>query len=313
MARQSSPLAQTDDVQPVEEVTDSASSLAEQVLEALPRVGIGVGTFLVALALAAGVRGALRWWLRRSHAESFARVMSKLAGWIIAGAGLLIGITIVFPSVKPVDLLAGAGILSVAVGFAFKDILENLLAGVLLLFREPFRAGDQIEVNGMRGTVEGITVRETRLKTFDGERLIVPNADVYTNAIVVQTAFERRRTTFVVGVGYDADLDEARDVIVGALASVQGVVEEPAPEAFLAELGASTVNFEARFWTRPEQHESRVALDRALEAVKNALDEAGIDMPSETVALQATPSLAAALEGKAVTAAGGSGRGPERR
>lgn len=290
---------------PTSEVTQSAAEMWEGFLEALPRMGIALVVIAIGWLVSRLVRRSLRKVLARNHTESFSTVFSKLAGWLVLGIAVLLGITVAAPSIAPVDLLAGLGLFSVAIGFAFQDILENLLAGVLLLFREPFNSGDQVEVNGHIGTVERITIRETRLRTFDGERVLVPNADVYKNAIRVQTAFDERRLAFIVGVAYEADLANARTVIEDALKGTEGVRSEPTPEAFVVELGAATVNFEARFWCDPAQHDAVVVRDRAIEAVKVALDEAQIEMPADIVALQATASFAAAIQGGRVTAGGG--------
>ena len=291
-------------VDEVAEISGSLTSMWESFVEALPRVGVAAAAVLVVWLVARGVRAVTHRTLERGHTPSFATVMSKIAGWLVLALGVLFGLTIVFPSVAPVDLLAGLGIFSVAVGFAFQDILENLLAGILLLFREPFRSGDQVEVNGHIGTVLAITIRETRIRTFDGQLTLVPNADVYKNAIRVQTEFEQRRTDFAVGVAYEADLAEARRVIESALADTPGVSGDPAPEAFLTQLGAATIDFTARFWSDPRQLEALVVKDRAIEAVKVALDRAGVEMPADIVALQATSSFAAALRGERVTPGG---------
>ena len=234
--------------------------------------------------------GLRRHWCRR-QTPSFADVMSKLASWCLLSLFVLAAVTVTFPSVKPVDLLAGFGFFSIALGFAFQDILENTLSGMLLLFRQPFQGGDQIEVNGIEGTVQAITIRETRLRTFDGQLMVVPNADVYKNAIRVATASDVRRDAFVVGVSYDADLEEVRRVIVTALTSTEGVVQDPAPDALVRRLGVSTVDLDAQFWADPHQRDLLHTRSRAIIAVKAALDEAGIEMPSDIVALQATESL----------------------
>src|SRR5680860_1023983 len=102
--------------------------------------------------------------LRRNRTASFARVMSKVSGWVLLGLAVMVATAVAFPSVKPVDILAGLGFFSVAVGFAFQDILENTLSGILLLFRQPFESGDQIMVQEQTGTVEAITIRETRIQ-----------------------------------------------------------------------------------------------------------------------------------------------------
>ncbi len=216
-------------VESTEEVKDSASSIWETTLDALPRVGIAVAVVAVAWLAGRLTRAGLARALRRRHTPSFATVMAKLGGWVVTGTGVFLALAVTFPSVKPVDLLAGLGFFSVAIGFAFQDILENLLAGILLLFRQPFVAGDQICVKEHEGTVERITIRETVLVTFDGELTLIPNADVYKNAVRIQTARPHRRSNFVVGVGYDTDLDRARVAAVDTLGAVEGIAGRPRP------------------------------------------------------------------------------------
>ncbi len=290
---------------PTEEVSDSARKMAESFLEAIPRLGVAIVVVLIGYGLSRILRSALRRFLCRTKTESFARVMSKLAGWVLFGVFALAATAAAFPSVKPVDLLAGLGFFSVAIGFAFQDILENTLSGVLLLIRQPFESGDQIEVQGQTGTVEAITIRETRIKTFDGQMVVIPNRDVYKNVIRVQTHFDDRRLTFVAGIAYENDAHEACEVIVEALRGVQGASQDVAPEALVSELGVSTVNIEARIWCNSRQHDSRLVLDEAMKAVKDALERNGIEMPADIIALQATPSFRAAVQGDADVTPGG--------
>jgi len=306
-------LAQGDSLDPAsEEIADSARNMIESFLEAIPRVGVAIVVVLIGYVLSRLLRAGLHALLKRSQTASFAAVMSKVAGWILFGVAALAAAAAAFPSVKPVDLLAGLGFFSVAVGFAFQDILENTLSGVLLLFRQPFASGDQIEVQGQTGTVEAITIRETRIKTYDGQLVVIPNRDVYKNVIRVQTHFADRRLTFVVGVAFENDAREACRVIQQTLEMVKGVAAEPPPEALIVELGVSTVNIEARFWGGPLQHESRVLLDEAIKSVKEALEAAGIEMPADIIALQATPSFKAALQNERdVTPGGGVRAGDE--
>lgn len=294
----------TEDV--TREVSESAGGIFDAVGDALPRIGVAAAIVVIAYLVSRLVRLGTSRAFERSRTESFARVMSKLLGWLILGVAALAAMTVVFPSVKPVDMLAGLGFFSVAIGFAFQDILENTLSGVLLLFRQPFESGDQITVKGESGTVEAITIRETRIRSFDGRLVVIPNRDVYKSVIVVQTHYGERRLSFVVGIAYENDADEARTVILDALSDVEGVASDPAPAALVSELGVSTVNIDVYFWTNPVQFESLIVMDRAIRTVKKALDVEGIEMPAEIVALQATPSFRAALSGEhAVTPGGG--------
>ena len=284
---------------PAEEISASAKSLWETLLDALPRLGVALVIVLVGWALGRAVRWMMRTRLQRSRTPSFANVISKLMSWLVVLISALVALAVTFPSVKPVDLLAGLGFFSVAVGFAFQDILENTLAGVLLLFRQPFSSGDQIKVADQSGTVTEINIRETRITTFDGELVIIPNRDVYKNVILVHTHHDLHRLHFDVGIAYDNDAERATRAIVDALTETTGVEHDPPPAALVHELGVSTVNICAMFWTNSRRHESITVLDAAIKAVKARLDRDGIEMPANIVALQATPSLRAAIHGGA--------------
>lgn len=298
------PLVRADD-DATDEVVESANSLWETTLDAVPRVGIAVLIIAVGWLLSRAVRWATRRYWSRRQTPSFARVMSKVVGWIVLTVVVLLAIAVTFPSVKPVDLLAGLGFFSVAVGFAFQDILENTLSGILLLFRQPFRTGDQITVMDRSGTVEGITIRETRLTTYDGELVVIPNRDVYKNVIDVHTDDDLHRIGFVVGIAYENDAEEATREIVDAVRAVDGVYEVPAPLALVEELGVSTVDIGVMFWVNSRRGDSIQVKDATIKAVKRRLDSAGIEMPADIVALQATPSFKAALQNEAeVTPAG---------
>ena len=290
---------------PEEQISESAQSLWEQATDAAPRLGVALAIILVGWLLSRGLRWVLHRRFSKTQTVSFANVMSKIASWIFVFLVILVAIAITFPSVKPVDLLAGLGFFSLAVGFAFQDILENTLSGILLLFRQPFRSGDQITVMERSGTVQGITIRETKIITYDGEFVVIPNRDVYKNVINVHTHNEDHRLEFVVGIAYENDPTEAIEVILRALGRVANVRPRPAPMAMVTELGVSTVNIIVYFWTDSHRLDSLMTKDAAIREVKSALDSAGIEMPAEIVALQATPSFRAALTGEREITPGG--------
>ena len=202
--------------------------------------------------------------------------------WALILFGLLVVATIVFPSVKPADLLATLGIGSVAIGFAFKDILQNWLSGLLILYRQPFKTGDQIVSGGFEGTVQRIEARATLIRTYDGQLVVIPNSDIYTRAVTVRTAFPRRRTECEVGIGYGDDIAAACDLIVETLLDVEGVESHPTPEAFAWTLAGSSVNIKVRWWSDPTQISVVRTQGRVIAAIKNALSAAGIDLPYPT-------------------------------
>lgn len=277
-------------------ISEESGQILESLLEALPRIAIGVVTFAIAVAIARLLRRFLTPALTKRRTESFGQVVTKLIAWTVVAFGFLFGLAAIFPSVEPVDLLAGLGIFSIAIGFAFQDILSNLLAGLLLLIRQPFEAGDQIEVSGERGTVQAITIRETQIKTFDGEKIIIPNAEVYQNVIRVQTAYGPKRTSIGIGLDDWEDLDRATDVITAAIDGIEGIESDPAPQVYFHEFGDSTTNLKVRYWTQPEQAEVRRVLDLAIRAIAAGLKTAGIAMPSPITEVDARTSLVEMLK-----------------
>jgi small conductance mechanosensitive channel len=214
---------------------------------------------------------------RRSAMDvSVAGMLARLAGSALLGLGILIGAVVVFPSFHPGDLIAGLGITSIVLGFALKDILQNLFAGVLLLMQKPFRAGDQIRVKDFEGQVEEITLRATHLKTYDGERVLLPNGDVYGSAVLVRTAYDKRRIRLNVGIRSLDAVEKARTAIQQALGKVDGVLADPAPFVYVGEFIPAAINFAIYYWVRPEQSLVLAVNDRVATAIKRALDEAGV-------------------------------------
>lgn len=269
--------------------------MADTLIEAWPRIAVGLATLLVAVVLGRLIGGYVRRRYCRLDRPSFANVMSRVTRLSFGLVGVLAGITVIFPTIQPVNTLGSLGFFSIAVGFAFRDILENLLAGILLLFRAPFRMGDEVDIEGTRGTVQEINLRETVVRTYEGRRVLIPNATVYKNQLVVQTAYDAVRSEGVVGIAYESDVESARGIALEALRGADGVRETPAPQVLVGELGASTVDLQLLFWSAPQQLHVRRTRDAALTAVKAALDAAGVEMPADIVVLQGTPSLKAAL------------------
>ena len=242
-------------------------------------------------------------WRRRS--PSFARVFSSLFALTCYVAGLLVAVTAAFPSIRPVDIVSSLGVVSIAVGFAFRDVLQNLLAGVLLLLRDPFRGGDQVTLGDVTGTVKEIDLRSTVLQGFDGTQLLVPNTKVLTEVVEVRTGYDAVRAEATVGVDYASDLRRAREAALEALRATDGVLEHPPPTVRVDQLNTSTVDLSVRWWSAPQQDHVLAVRDRAVAAVKEALDAAGVEMPADVVVLQGSPSLRAALHRDAEVTPGG--------
>lgn len=250
----------------------------------LPGLAIALVLFGVGLLLARGVRAAVRRAVElREASPGSASVLGRIAGGMTILVSFLVAASVAFPSVSAADLFNLLGIGGVAIGFAFRDVLQNLLAGILILLTRPFVIGDQITAGSHEGTVEDVWVRATVLRTYDNQRVLIPNATLFVDKITVITAHDKRRLAFPLTIGNGDDIKEARRVIVAALRGTEGVLADPPPEALVTGLGAAGVDMTARFWIDPPRRRDAVdALDHAISNVKEALTAAGIDLPYPT-------------------------------
>lgn len=260
------------------------NQIGRDLMRALPNLVFGLVVFVGLVLLARGVRSLVgRVTRSRSSSQSLARLLSRLSFVAMLILAVLITATIVLPGFTPASLISALGVGGIAIGFAFKDIFQNFLAGVLLLLTEPFQIGDQIKYKDFEGTVEDIQTRATTIKTYDGRRVIIPNAELFTNAVTVNTAYDKRRLQYDVGIGYGDDIAQARQLILEALREVEGVLADPGPEALVMDLAESSVNIRARWWINPpRQADVLDAQDKVLEAIKNKLSAHGIDLPYPT-------------------------------
>lgn len=258
--------------------------MAEAFLARLPYVVVALLAFVLFYLLARTIRLAARRFAERASRHANAGlVIGRLAYGGVVLLGALIALVIAIPGFTPGQLISVLGISSVAIGFAFRDILQNFLAGILILINEPFRIGDQIVVGELEGTVEEVQTRATLIRTYDGRRVVIPNSSLFVNSVVVNTAYPVRRIEYDVGVGYGDDLEHVKRVIRAALADAPGVLPEPAPDVLVWEFAPSSVNVRVRWWIEPpKQFELVTARDAVLHRVKDALTAAGVDLPFPT-------------------------------
>ncbi|HEV2776234.1 MAG TPA: mechanosensitive ion channel family protein [Solirubrobacteraceae bacterium] len=240
---------------------------------------------VVGLVLAQGLyAGVARAQARRGSDLRGARAFGRIVRVVVAIAAVIYALAQLGVRIGP--LLAAAGVGGVALAFAVRSIFENFLAGVLILLRRPFRPGNEIVSEDHEGTVEDINLRAVVLRTYDGQRVFIPNGQILNAPLVNRTAFRVRRSELVVGVAYEADLGEAAAVIRGALAGADGVVDDPPPEALCTAFGESAVELCVRFWHGATIDQAWRARNAAVIAIKGALDEAGIAIPFPQLALR---------------------------
>lgn len=260
------------------------STMGRDFVRLLPGLVLGA-VVLTVFAFGARLLGGTvtRFGARLKKHQNVGIILGRLARWVVTLFGLLVAVTIIVPSFKVTTLIETLGLASVAVGFAFRDILQNFLAGIIILWTEPFGVDDQIIYGDFEGTVEEIQTRATYIRTYDGRRVILPNSELLTHAVTVNTAFPTRRIQHDVGIGVGDDIARARDVILSALREIDEVLPDPAPDVLVADLGDFAVVLRVRWWIEPPRRADYLeALDAVLTRVKQRLLESGIDLPYPT-------------------------------
>ena len=262
-------------------IIEQLRDIARAALEMTPQIVVAALLLLATLLMSKLVQRALRHTLPRKRIRpslrSLAINLGALVTWVV---GIMLAAVIAFPGLTPTGVLAGLGLGSVAIGFAFKDIFENFLAGIIILFRREMRIGDYVECSGLEGAVESISIRECHLRQTDGQLVIVPNSLLFKNPLTIRTDLEQRRTTIICGVAYGEDVDNARDIIQGAVQACESVKASERPvEIFAQAFGASSVDFEVTWWTGSQPIDIRRSRDEVVAAVKRALDDADIEIP----------------------------------
>ena len=261
-------------------LVDRVNEMMAGFVRALPQLGIALLVILITWIVAKGARRLLDRMLRQADLRrTLINLFETLLGVMVWTIGLLIAATIVFPGVTPANLLALVGLGSVAIGFAFKDIFENFLAGILIMLRKKVNIGDVIECEAVEGRVEQITLRDTYLRHLSNELVLVPNAYLFKNPLKILTDAALRRYEVEVGVAYDVDLDKAAEVISSAVAKVKVVDTNRSVEVFATEFGDNSINFMVRWWAGSTPVEAHASRDQVVRAVKVALDDAGMEIP----------------------------------
>src|SRR6202050_1267615 len=253
---------------------ESAHHMLDSFFARLPSLILGIIVFVLFYLLSIFVSRMIRTTTRK-YRPNLGVVFARLTGAATVLLGFLVAFSIVAPSFQAGDLIKLLGIGSVAIGFAFQNILQNFLAGLLLLWAEPFRVGDEIKIDAFEGTVEEIQTRATIIKTYDERRVVIPNADLFTHSVIVNTALGMRRWEYDVNAKDVRDLGELKSSIIRAVQSVPGVLSDPAPEALVIDLGAGleTVKVRVLWWTHDvHQHQMLTSYDQVLTGISAALE-----------------------------------------
>jgi len=257
--------------EPVEDALVADAVTVDEVIEA-------AAVFVTAIVLAVLLRRLLVRALDRGDADRHVgRLTGRFLGVVVVVVGAIYALDVVGVRIGP--LLGALGVGGIALAFAAQDILQNLVAGVLLQVRRPFRVGDQIGSADFEGVVDDVNLRTVELTTYDGLTVYLPNAEVLKNPIVNYTRTPYSRTSLTVGVAYDTDLACARNVLLAGCRAAEGVQQQPPPEVWVEEFGESSINLAVRYWHAADIASRWRVRSAVAVALKTALDEAGITIP----------------------------------
>ena len=260
------------------EVLDLNAQLANAIGSAITFFIVAVAVYLLGRVTVVPLVNRV---LKARNLDAHARKpLQKITGIVVAFAA--IGIAFAFAGYGNIltAIATVAAAATLAIGFAMQEVLKNFVAGIFIFTDEPFRIGDWIEWDDHAGVVEDISLRVSRVRTFDNELLTVPNSQLTDGVIKNPVAKDTLRLKFVFGIGYEDDIDEATEIIIAEAENHPDILDDPAPSVRLTELADSYVGLQSRVWiSNPSRADFVKIRGEYVTTVKNRFDEAGIDIP----------------------------------
>jgi len=256
------------------DISQAFEDLWRRIVDSGPKWLVAVVIMVVAWLLAKLVRRLVQKAIGRTSTQGHVDILvSRGVASLVLAAGVILALSELGMSLSAA--LATLGLASVGIGFALRDILGNLFAGILLLIQHPFTIGDQIRVGDQEGVVENVRVRDTQILTYNGERVFIPNSTVFNNPIVNYTSTQSIRMDVPVRIRHVEDIDRARGVAFRTLAGMPGVLEQPAP-VVMVDTEDDAVVLTLRFWTDSDRNRKARLHSDVVEAVFKELRSDGI-------------------------------------
>ncbi|AXI55988.1 hypothetical protein SuNHUV7_20510 (plasmid) [Pseudoseohaeicola sp. NH-UV-7] len=253
-----------------------------QFVAFLPLAGVALIAFAAVVFLGFALARLKRPWERIAPNAFIADIYRQLVRLAFVLAGLVVALDIIGASALLSTILGAAGIVGLAIGFAVKDTVENFIASIMLSIRQPFRPNDTVEIEGDTGNVIRLTSRATILLSFDGNHIRIPNATVFKSRIVNYSRNPERRFVFDLGVAYGTDLSMARQLALDTLQGLPFVLDTPAANVWVENLGDSTVVLQLAAWIDQTETSFVLARGEAMRVALTAFENAGIEMPEPT-------------------------------
>ena len=264
----------------------SAQSLLSQLWEnfvyRLPGLALGLVIMAAFILLAPHIAKVLVKPLTRTTTSPLLRsVIQRSVSLVLILLGIYLFLFLAGLTGFAIAVVSGTGVVGLILGFAFRDIAENFISSLLLTIQRPFRIGDIVQINDFTGIIQKVTARATTLVDFDGNHIQIPNATIYKGVIKNLTANPLMRGQFVIGVGYDADIQQAQQIAQEITAAQDNVLNDPEPQILIDELGPSTYNIKVYFWVDVEKTSVLKMASVLMRKITQAFLEANISMPDD--------------------------------
>lgn len=248
----------------------------ETSVSMFPNFVVAMIVLIVFFVVAKYVKHLLKKFFQKFYGQSAViNLFSNIVYLSVLTAGLFVALDILDLDKTVTSMLAGLGIIGLALGFAFQEIAANFISGIILSINKPFTIGDIVEVDGNIGTIEFVSLRTTNIRTFQGQKVMIPNKTIFQNAIINYTENGKRRVDLEVGVSYGDDLEKVQKVTLEAISSLDDIIKDEGVQFYFTDYGDSSINFVVMFWTEYKikhseyleaQHRAIIAINKAFKA-----------------------------------------------
>lgn len=266
---------------PIQTVVQKLESWIDTFISMLPNMAVTLLLLIIFLLLAKyGSKLFRKLFHKASENEALGNLFSTIVYGVILSIGLFIMLGVLGLDRALTSILAGIGVIGLALGFAFQDIAANFVSGVILAFRRPFKIGEIIQIDDIMGRVTRTGLRDTAVETFQGQEVYIPNKDFLQRAFHNFSVLGKRRIDIVVGVSYADDLDKVEEVVLSTIKNLDGVIDKDVMVLDYCEFDSSSVNFNIRFWIKyPGEHSYFTMKSNAIKAIRSAFNEHDITIP----------------------------------
>lgn len=267
------------------------SDYIEQIGAFIPNLIAGLILLIVAIILGKIVyRIIIKTTKKRWKQTILSNFLAQAIKWVFYLVGIISAFNVMGFSGITNTIFAGAGVSAIVIGFAFKDIGENFLAGIILAFKRPFEIGDIIEIQSDKGTVKDLDLRSTHLRSAEGKDIYIPNSAIIKNTLINYTRDGLLRSAFMIGIAPESDIDNTRKLILDYLNSNKEILTNPAPSAIVKGLGECTTDIQVLFWVNilaaqnlPDNYLGHNVKSKVITDIKTILDDNNVEMPSQVI------------------------------